>query len=279
MSKVTIKQIAANLGVSTATVSIVLNAKRDSSGRLVCSIGEETAERVLNEAKRLGYRPNRAAASLRTGKWNTIGVIVTDVANHYFSGAIRYIEDEAMKDGYLVVTSSSDEKLETFGNVLKTYQQNGIAGIIMTPCPGSGNLVQSCIDTGIPVVMMDRYFEWAGCGKVSLDNIKVGRMAVEHLVSGGYRKIEMISYFQDTTTIVGREIGYTKAMENAGLQGYVRVHRAEYGNAGDFCFRAIEDAIARGTEAMFIATNTLTRHCIKALTELRVSVPDQLAVV
>lgn len=279
MSKVTIKQIAANLGVSTATVSIVLNAKRDSSGRLVCSIGEETAERVLNEAKRLGYRPNRAAASLRTGKWNTIGVIVTDVANHYFSGAIRYIEDEAMKDGYLVVTSSSDEKLETFGNVLKTYQQNGIAGIIMTPCPGSGKLVQSCIDTGIPVVMMDRYFEWAGCGKVSLDNIKVGRMAVEHLVSGGYRKIEMISYFQDTTTIVGREIGYMKAMENAGLQGYVRVHRAEYGNAGDFCFRAIEDAIARGTEAMFIATNTLTRHCIKALTELRVSVPDQLAVV
>ena len=93
MKKITIKDVAREAGVSVTLVSFVMNAKRGKDGRLDCPVNPETADRVLKVAKELGYRRNAAAASLRSGRSNTVAVITTDISNKYFAGISRHIED------------------------------------------------------------------------------------------------------------------------------------------------------------------------------------------
>ena len=108
MKKITIKDVAREAGVSVTLVSFVMNAKVGEDGRLDCPVNPETAARVLEVAKRLGYRRNAAAASLRSGRSNTIAVITTDIANNYFAGISRYIEDKSAQYGYTVQNVTDD---------------------------------------------------------------------------------------------------------------------------------------------------------------------------
>jgi len=107
MKRITIRDVAREAGVSVTLVSFVMNAKRDKDGRLDCPVNPETAKRVLKVAERLGYRRNFAAASLRSGKSNTIAVIPTDISNKFFAGISRCIEDMAHKYGYTVFNSGA----------------------------------------------------------------------------------------------------------------------------------------------------------------------------
>ena len=98
MKKVTIRDVAREAGVSVTLVSFVMNAKMGKDGRLDCPVNPDTAERVLQVAKRLGYRRNNAAASLRSGRSHSIAVIVSDLANPFFAEICRNIENIAYKD-------------------------------------------------------------------------------------------------------------------------------------------------------------------------------------
>ena len=278
MKKITIKDVAREAGVSVTLVSFVMNAKVGEDGRLDCPVNPETAARVLEVAKRLDYRRNAAAASLRSGRSNTIAVITTDISNNYFAGISRYIEDKSAQYGYTVLFCSSDENAEKLASVIDTVLAYNIDGLIVAPVPGGREAISKAIDSKVPVVLLDRDIDGLeGVGKVLLDDVKAGDMATEFLISNGYRKIEMISYDLDISSISERAEGYRRTMAAHGLES--RVDTTTYGDPQKLMHSIIKDAIDRGVEAFFLPTYSLTALAIAVMNDLHLRMPRDLGLV
>ena len=280
MKKITIKDVAREAGVSVTLVSFVMNAKMDENGKLDCPVNAETAARVLEVAKRLGYRRNAAAASLRSGRSNTIAVIPTDISNKFFAGISRFIEDKAHSYGYNVLFGSSDENAQKLDAVLDTVLSYNIDGLIVAPVKGGEEAIAKAIDAHVPVVLLDRDIEsLQGVGKVLLDDVEAGRMATSLLASRGFRRIEMISYSLGITSLTEREEGYRQAMSEAGLQDFVSIHYVEYGGTSEDVSRIVLDAVGRGVDALFLPTYTISSKVLAVMRSHGISTPGDLAVV
>lgn len=278
MKKITIKDVAREAGVSVTLVSFVMNAKMGKDGRLDCPVNPDTAARVLEVAKRLGYRRNAAAASLRSGRSNTIAVITTDIANNFFAGISRHIEDKAVQYGYTVLFGSSDEKADKLDAVMDTVLAYNIDGVIVAPVPGGEGAINKAIDAKVPVVLLDRDIEGLeGVGKVLLDDVEAGHRATELLIEKGYRKIEMVSYNLRISSIAEREEGYKAVMEENGLESHV--NHTTYGDPDKLIPHILKDALDRGVEAIFLPTYSLTAMVISAMNDLHIRMPRDLGLV
>ena len=280
MKRVTIKDVAREANVSVTLVSFVMNAKRMENGRLDCPVNPETAERVLKVARELGYRRNEAAASLRSGRSNSIAVIPTDISNRFFSGVARHIEDKAAEYGYTVFFGSSDEHVNKLESILSTLLSYNIDGVIVAPVKGSRAAIQRLVDAHIPVVLLDRDIEgMEGVGKVLLDDFVAGRMATRVLIENGYRKIEMISYSLGISSLLEREKGYADTMRSYGLEEYIKIDHTTYGSREEDVLELIKDAQARGTEAFFLPTYSLSAQVLSVMKDMGLNTPDDFAVV
>lgn len=279
MKKITIRDVAREAGVSVTLVSFVMNAKRDENGDLDCCVNKDTAKRVLAVAKRLGYRRNQAAASLRSGKSNTIGVIVTDIANPFYAEICRYIENKAYKSGYTVIFGSSDEKAEKMQKIINTFVGYNIEGLIVAPCEGTEKMLFSLLDYNMPIVLIDRDVEGEEFGRVLVDNENTGRIATEHLLKKGLKKVEMISYHLEISSFTDREHGYVKAMKESGLEENTKVHFVEYENVEKEVLEIFKDAQKRGVEGFILPTKTLAIKGFKAMNELSLKYPEDIELV
>ena len=278
MKKITIKDVAREAGVSVTLVSFVMNAKMGANGRLDCPVNPETAERVLAVAKRLGYRRNVAAASLRSGRSNTIAVITTDISNRFFAGISRYIEDKSVEYGYTVLFGSSDESVDKLDSVMDTVLAYNIDGVIIAPVPGGETAIRKAIDAKVPIVLLDRDIEGLdGVGKVLLDDVDAGRQATELLIGKGYTNIHMISYDLDISSISEREEGYKSTMSNRGLQSHV--HNVPYGASYVIVKEIIQESLKSGAEAFFLPTYSLAASTLGALKSLNLHTPEDVAIV
>lgn len=280
MKRITIKDVANEAGVSVTLVSFVMNAKRDENGKLDCPVNPKTASRVLEVAKRLGYKRNAAAASLRSGRSYTIAVIPTDISNKFFAGISRHIEDKAHEYGYTVLFGSSDESAEKLETVIDSVLAYNIDGIIVAPVVGSLGIIQKALDSNIPVILLDRDMpELEGVGRVLLNDEQAGLMATELLIKRGYRKIEMFSYDLSVSSFPGREQGYMKAMRQYGLEENIIVRRTTYENVSKDLPLFIQEAVKRGSDALFLPTYSLSAATLQELKKRKISVPKNLAVV
>ena len=280
MKKVTIKDVAREAGVSVTLVSFVMNAKMGKDGRLDCPVKPETAARVLKVARKLGYRRNAAAASLRSGRSNTIAVIPTDISNKFFAGISRYIEDKAFSYGYTVLFGSSEESAERLDAVMDTVLAYNIDGVIVAPVQGGMPAISKAINSNIPVVLLDRDMEGLeDVGKVLLDDVEAGKMATNHLLEKGYKKIEMISYTLGISTIKEREEGYKVAMKEAGFEENINIQYTTYGDAKADVAHFVKDAIARGVEALFLPTYSVCAQTLAVMKENGIKTPKDLALV
>lgn len=280
MKRITIRDVAREANVSVTLVSFVMNAKRDENGNLDCPVNPDTAERILQVAQRLGYRRNFAAASLRSGRSNTIAVIPNDISNKFFAGISRCIEDKAQSHGYTVFFASSDENPKRLGSALDAVLSHNIDGVIVAPCTGAEAAVRHTLDTRTPVVLLDRDIEGLeGVGKVLLDDCAAGKMAIDELVSKGYKNIEMITYTLAISSLSERESGYRQAMMEHDIYDNVRVHYTTYGDAAGDVEKFIKDAVNRGVEAFFLPTYSLSALALAAVKKLRLRIPEDLAIV
>lgn len=280
MKRVTIRDVAREANVSVTLVSFVMNAKRDKDGNLICPVHPETAKRVLEVAERLDYRRNFAAASLRSGRSNTIAVIPNDISNKFFAGISRCIEDKAREFGYTVFFASSDEKADKLADVMDAVLAHNIDGIIVAPCTGGDPAIAKATGMRVPVVLLDRDIESLdNVGKVLLDDREAGRMATEELVAKGYRKIEMISYSLGITSLSERETGYRKAMMEHGLNEDIKVHYSTYGDSAREVEDIIRDALSRGVEGLFLPTYSLSAQVLSVMKKLGLQTPKDFAIV
>ena len=281
MKKVTIRDVAREAGVSVTLVSFVMNAKMGKDGRLDCPVNPNTAARVLEVAKRLGYRRNNAAASLRSGKSHSIAVIVSDIASPFFAEICRNLETIAYKDGYTVIFASSEESPEKLAHLVETMLGYNVEGLIVAPCLGGEKALERLSDVGIPTVLIDRDMPGERFGRVMLDNFDSGWMATKYLFHQGFGKIKMISYKMGVTSLTDREHGYAAAMEEAGLKDEIMLHRIEY--AADAAKKGVieifRDALKRGTEAFILPTKKLAMYSFNALNVLGLNLPKDFSFV
>lgn len=273
-NKVTIKDIAKCLGVSTTLVSFALSESPKKH-----RVSDEMIAKIRKTAKEMDYLPNNAARSLRSGRSNTIGVILSDISNRFFADIARCIEDKASQNGYTVLFGSTDEKPERLASLVKVFMNKGVDGLIIVPCEGAEKPVADLVESGFPVVLIDRTFDNIDVSSVTLNNVKATAIAVNELVRQGYKKISYVSYMTGLTNILDREMGYRKAMQVNGLESRVTVHKIDYSHIQAEISALIPRLVKDGSEALIFSTNRIAIEALIALRKNGYEVPEDVAFV
>jgi len=180
----TISEVAAAAGVGRATVARTLG----NYG----SVSDATRAKVLRAAERLGYRANSLARSMSTGVTKTLGIVLADVANPFFSGVLGGISETATRAGYDAITVSTDEKLELERDAVSVLLAKQVDGLVVASAAGRNDDVShlsNAIDRGIPVVLIDRLVDGLDVDSVVIDNREAARAAVTSLIHNGHSRI------------------------------------------------------------------------------------------
>lgn len=273
--KISLKDIAAQAGVSVALVSYVLNNQKQ--GR----INQETAQRIRDIAQALHYRTNQVAKSLKTKKTNTIGLILADIANPFSSSLARIIEDEADKNGYIVIFGSSDENEQKFQRLVDTFLTKQVDGLILSPPEGSEEQIKYLLKQQIPFVLLDRYFPDLKTNYVVLDNFGASAMAVEHLINTGRKRIGMITYKTTLEHLLQREKGFAVTMKSykTGFEKswIKRIGTDHFEKHLDIALTGFLEAEKR-FDALILGSNTIASYVLRRINTLPVKVPRDIAI-
>ena len=279
MKRATIKDVAIRAGVSISLVSKIVNAPRDGDGLPVCKVREDTLRRVLEAINVLGYRPNRAAASLRRGKENRIGIILPDISNRFFADLSRDIENIAYANGFTVIFGSSDENPDKLGNLLDSLTSDGVDGLIVIPCCGCENCIRRIADTGTPIVIAVRDLPSIGnIGRVLDDSVTATQLALDHLVGSGYRAIEMVSPSMRLSNVIEREDLYESYMKSHSLGGFIKVNHVDDNDKETSSRFILEDCVRRGVQALYFPCASLPLIFLTEATSLGLKIPDDIAI-
>jgi LacI family transcriptional regulator len=274
--KVSLKDVANHVGVSTALVSKVLNGKEKEA-----RVSAQMAEKVRKAASQLNYQPNLIAKSLKSGKSGTIGLIVADISNPFFSNIARIIEDEAKKKGYVVIFGSSDENNHKQEDLINVFLNRQVDAFIITPAAGSELQIRELKKNGVPVVLIDRSFPGVLVDSVHIDNLKASFKAVQHLIDAGRRKIAMVAYDSPLANMKQRIQGYKDALKRNRL-AFVRERliQVTYSSFEEEVRQKIYRLLLPLTiDAVVFASNSMAMAGLKLMQELQIKIPEQLAVI
>ena len=273
--KVTIVDIAKELGVSNAMVSMVLSGKGSEH-----RISEKAAKRVFEREKKLGYKPNQMAKALRTGKSGVLGLIVADIANPFFANIARSIENEAEKFGYQVMFASSDEDLEKFTKLGEAFIGRQVDGLIIVPVIDSQDIIAAWHSMGIPIVSVDRYFSTLKIPFTATDNFDASFQIIKFIVIKGYKKIAFIGKNRNLSNYFDREAGFIHGVKHLKLSpGQFKVFSLDYFNWEVEIRSAIQKIIDEKYDIVYFSQNLLGIQGLKILREYNVLIPDNIAVI
>lgn len=278
MKRVSIKDVAKEAGVSTTTVSYVLNRHPGET------ISAETTQRVLDAAKRLNYVPNLNARSLSSRHTNLIGVVIPQTepgkefmfSNPFYGELLSAIEYTARKSGYHLLLSGTREDQ----NYASIAQNRGVDGIIIVGTYPGENL-DTLRTIGVPIVLVDSYVTDSDFHTIGIKDREGARMATQYLIDKGHRDIAFISgSIREHGVNSKRYQGYCEAMQAAGLcvskdALYLGTVDHEYGQ------QAAESYVRCGKRqtAAFVTADILAMGFIKGLMEHNVRVPEEMSIV
>jgi LacI family transcriptional regulator, fructose operon transcriptional repressor len=265
-----IKDVAESAGVSTATVSRVL-----SNG---LHVRPEVRKRVLAAVERLGYRPNLVARSLRSQQSSTIGLIVSDIRNPFFTSISRAVEDVAYEQGFSVFLCNTDENPEKEAIYLNLQRDENVAGAIFSPTRQTLASF-SAANLSFPLVVIDRSIPNSDVDVVVLDNVDSAYRLTTHLIENGYQRIAALSG-EMSTTGHERRAGYEKALRAHGLAPPAEQVKSiqpkiEAGYAATLKLLAS----AEPPDALFTTNSLLGAGALEAIRERNLTIPDDIALV
>lgn len=204
-----VRNVARLAGVSVATVSNVMNRPH--------VVTAATQERVQAAMDELGFVRNRAAAQLRGSRSLSVGVVVLDVGNPFFTDVARGIEDRVAQDGGMVSICSTDETTEKEGRYLRMLEEQGVRGLLVIPSTASLRHLEQIARRGTPVVMLDRASRSVDLCAAAVDDVHGGELAATHLLAYGHRRIAFLNGPSSIRQCVDRRRGAARAVRAAGL--------------------------------------------------------------
>lgn len=267
----TIKDVARQAGVSTATVSRVLN----ESG----AVSEQTRVRVEQAIKDLGYRYNALAGSLKKQQSGLIGHIVPSIAGPVGPMLARAVEEQARRSGYNVILCNSLESAETERSNVNVLIERRVDGIVFS-APLVAEHVKAVRNRGIPVVVIERRADVSDFHYVEADNFGGAYEAVKHLLDLGHRRIAMITSPQNAHIAKSRMDGYLRALSDAGISSV-----AELIAEGDYSrlsgHKAMREflALEQRPTAVFAAGDALAIGAMQAAREAHLEIPSDISFV
>ena len=274
MKQATIKDVAEAARCSTTLVSRVMNAPRREDGSPDCVVNPKTAERIFEAVRTLGYKPNKAAVSLRKKLKKRIGVILPDLSNQFFAGIAKHFETLAQQNGYVVLFGSSNDNAEKLSETAETFIEDGVDGIVITPGVNCSNAIKRIIDGGTHVILIVRDLpEIKNVGKILLDSKSATETVLDHLIEQGYRRIDMLSLSHRIPNVEEREMLYTEYMQQLGLPH--KIHHASESNVDLEII--MEQALRSGTDALYCISASLPIRCVLAGKSRGIKFPKDLA--
>ena len=275
MKKVSLQMIADSLGVSKCTVSLVLSGKsRDKR------VSEELSRKIIAKAKELNYRPNELARGLRTGRTQTLGVIVADISNEFFANFIYHIQEHSRKYNYTVITTNMDENAGQFEEMSALLLNRRVDGIIAVPADGSFGSMKKIVDMNIPLVQIDRYFSDLEASCVVLDNYGAAFKTAERLVSEGCKRIAMIKHRNNSSVNIERANGFTDALKKAGIYDETLVKQIDYNTEEEDIRDAIADLTGKkeAVDGIFFMSHEMFITGVRYLFKEKVRIPEDVKV-
>jgi LacI family transcriptional regulator len=268
----TIKKVAESAGVSIATVS---RAFADPQ-----AVSDELRVRVLEAARLLSYRPSRAARTLRVGTSQAVGVIIPDLQNPFFTDVVRGIGSVLQPAGYTLLLSNADEDASRERDILETFRAEGVAGIIFVPINAARDTYRQLLAPPVHTVAVDRLPSGLRVDLVTVDNVEGTRVGVAHLIALGHRDVALLGGPLKHSTATERDLGYQQALRAAGLP--VRsdlIYHGDFREGGGYDGIKLLIALARRPTAVFVANNLMTLGALRALHEVGLRIPDDVALV
>jgi DNA-binding LacI/PurR family transcriptional regulator len=269
---VTIKDVAVHASVSVATVSAVMNANK--------YVRPELAQRVHESIAALGYRRNSFARGLKTQVSHSIGLIVPDITNPFFTNIARGVGDVASAYNYSLILGNTDEDPEKEKKYLQLLESKQADGLIIAVTARSHEYLQSLPVQHFALISIDRSLFDLGIDSVMVDNIAGARTATEHLIALGHRRIGLVTGLRGITPTEERLLGYTQALAKYGIAidpsliavAYARV---DGGARGALQLLTLED---RPT-ALFVMDGTMAIGALQAIAKFGLRCPGDIALV
>lgn len=260
MSKVSLKDIAESLGVSKALVSLVLNDKGNERG-----INKLTQQKVREKAKELNYFPNQYARGLRTGKTDTLGLIVPDLSNVFYGKLCKAIEMKASELGYDLIISNSYEDSEREIKLINNLVSKSIDGLILASSLENSKGLEFLEKRNFPLVLIDRIFPDLKVDSVSVSNIEGAKQAVTFLQKEGYSRIACLTISPVyVSSIADRIKGYIDNVEESEDTFLIQIPHDNIDNGID---NALEQLENDNFDAVFCVNNNLTKSLLKKINQ------------
>lgn len=269
---VTIADVARRAGVSKMTVSRVING----SGY----ISQETRERVEKAIQELGYIPNTLARGLRFKRTRTLGLILTDITNPFFTTLARGVEDAASEHGFSVIFCNTDESAEEENRYVNVLTQKQVDGLLLVPTAGTPESIAFLESHAVPFVLLDRRVPGFNVDMVRCDSEQGAYELVKHLLDLGHQRIAALGGSHYITSSTDRIAGYRRALEEAGL-GY-EANRAYFTSfTVEGGYQATKQALAAHPQptALFASNNFIAIGAYRALRELGLKIPRDMSMV
>jgi LacI family transcriptional regulator len=272
----TLKDIAKALGLSTSTVS---RALRDTH-----EISAETKRIVLEYAEKIKYRPNPIALSLKERRSRSIGVVVSEVANHYFSQAINGIESIAYDRGYHVIITQTHESYDREKVNVQHLASRSVDGLLVSLSAETSNIdhLKDLHQRGLPIVFFDRVSEEINTHKIVANNEKGAFQATEQLILSGYKKIGHLTSSDHLSISIERLKGYKAALAKHNITfdpDYIKYcpHGGMFYEEAEMAVKELM-SLKNKPNAIFVAGDRLSMGCLIVLKNLKIKVPKEMAI-
>jgi LacI family transcriptional regulator len=269
---VNIRDVAKRAGVAPITVSRFINNPE------LCS--RETRMRVEAAIAELGFVPNRLASGLRSRRTNTLALILTDITNPFFTTIARGVEDIASEAGYTVIFCNTDESVSKEKMYLQMLLERRVDGILLVPARNGLDSTALIRKQNVPIVLLDRRLPELMADVVRCDSEGGAYELTRLLLSLGHREIAILNGPKDVSTSSDRLAGYRRALTEAGIPpGPKREYNGAFNQASGFEMTRKALVEAQKPTALFAANNFIAFGALKALHELGLRVPEDIAVV
>ena len=270
-TKITSLDVAKLAGVSQSAVSRVFTEG--------ASVSAKTAEKVQNAAKELGYRPNRIARSLLTGRSHMIGLVVAYLDNYFYPEVVERLSNALQKEGYHVLIFMVAQTAKNVDKVVEEILEYQIDAIVTASVALSSELTEKCENAGVPVVQFNRIQHHPSFASVTTDNYLGGCLIAQHLIEEGFRSFGYIAGWEGASTQRDREAGFSQHLKEHGFNISARA-------VGNFRYEQARDAahsIANNSkipEAVFVANDAMALMVMDVFRfELGLKIPDDVGIV